>query len=108
MTTEATSTTPTAAVVAAGLLGGYTVARYSGHRSLGGVALAAAAAHCTRSWLRSSGPGVTTTLLGAYVAAFGLSHPLARTLGPWGSVLTVTAAASGVTYVLADRSGVTT
>ena len=95
---------PTAPVVAAGLIGGFATARYSGHRALGGVVLAAAGGTCARSWLSTSGPGVMGTLLGTYVAAFGLSHPLAKKLGPWGSVLTVTAIASGVTYALADGS----
>jgi hypothetical protein len=45
-------------------------------------------------------------LLGTYLAAFGLSHPLAKKLGAWPSVLAVTAAAAGTTYGLADRSGV--
>jgi hypothetical protein len=98
------STFPTAPVVAAGLIGGFTAARYTGRRELGGAVLAAAGALCARSWLRSSGPGVMGVLLGVYAAAFGGSHPLAKKLGAWPSVLTVTAVASGVTYALADRS----
>jgi hypothetical protein len=43
-------------------------------------------------------------LLGVYAAAFGSSHPLAKKIGAWPSVLTVTAVASGATYALADRS----
>ena len=95
---------PTAPVVAGGLVGGFAAARYSGHRSLGGVVLAAAGAWCGRSWLRSSGPGVMGVLLGTYLTAFGVSHPLAKKLGAWGSVATVSAVAAGATYVLADRS----
>lgn len=98
------STFPTAPAVAAGLIGGFTAARYTGRRELGGAVLAAAGALCARSWLRSSGPGVMGVLLGVYAAAFGGSHPLAKKLGAWPSVLTVTAVASGVTYALADRS----
>jgi hypothetical protein len=93
----------TAPVVAAGLVGGYAVARYSGRRELGGVVLAVAGARCGRSWLRSSGPA-TAGLLGAtYLAAFGASHPLAKKVGAWPSVGIVTALASGAAYVLADR-----
>jgi hypothetical protein len=44
-------------------------------------------------------------LLGTYLTAFGASHPLAKKLGAWPSVLAVTAAAAGTTYALADRSG---
>jgi hypothetical protein len=97
---------PTAPVVAAGLVGGFATARYSGHRELGGVVLAGAGAWCGRSWLRSSGPGVTGLLSGLYLVAFGVSHPLAKKLGAWPSVLAVTAAATGTTYALADRSRV--
>ena len=95
---------PTAPVVAAGLVGGFAAARYSGRRELGGCVLAAAGVWCGRSWLRSSGPGVMGVLLGTYLAAFGASHPLAKKLGAWPSVLAVTAAAAGTTYALADRS----
>jgi hypothetical protein len=100
------SALPTAPIVAAGLVGGFATARYSRRRELGGVVLAGAGAWCARSWLRSSGPGVMGLLLGTYLAAFGLSHPLAKKLGAWPSVLAVTAAAAGTTYGLADRSGV--
>lgn len=96
---------PTAPVVAAGLIGGFAAARYSGRRELGGVVLAGAGAWCARSWLRSSGPGVTGALLGTYVVAFGVSHPLAKRVGAWPSVLTMTALAAGSAYALADRQG---
>jgi hypothetical protein len=43
-------------------------------------------------------------LVGTYAIAFGVSHPLAKKLGAWPSVLTVTAAAAAAAYVLADRS----
>lgn len=85
-------------------MGGYSVARLSGHRELGGVVLAAVGAACGRSWLRSRGPAVTGVLLGTYTAAFGAAHPLAKKLGAWPSVLTVTAAAATASYLLADRS----
>lgn len=98
------STFPTAPLVAAGLIGGFALARYTGRRELGGVVLAAAGSICGRSWLRSSGPGVMGLLLGVYAAAFGASHPLAKKIGAWPSVLAVTAVASGATYALADRS----
>ena len=94
---------PTAPVVAAGLVGGFAAARYSGHRWTGGVVLAAAGGISARSWSAGSGRGVTSALLAMYVVAFVGSHPLAHRLGPWGSVLIVTAAASAVTWVVADR-----
>lgn len=98
------ATFPTAPIVAAGLVGGFAAARYTGRRELGGAVLAAAGALCGRSWLRSSGPGVMGLLIGVYAAAFGGSHPLAKKIGAWPSVLAVTAVASGITYALADRS----
>ena len=94
----------TAPLVAAGLVGGYATARYSGRRELGGVVLAGVGAVCARSWRETSGPGVMGVLLGTYVTAFGVSHPLAKKLGAWPSVLTVTGVASAATYLLADRS----
>lgn len=94
----------TAPIVAAGLIGGFAAARYTRRRELGGVVLAAAGATAARSWQRSSGPGVMGVLLGTYLTAFGASHPLAKKLGAWPSVLTVTAVAAGATHLLADRS----
>jgi membrane glycosyltransferase len=94
----------TAPVVASGLVGGFAVARYSGRRELGGIVLGSAGAWSAWRWLRSSGPGVMGVLLGTYLAAFGASHPLAKKLGAWRSVFTVTAVASGAAYALADRS----
>jgi hypothetical protein len=40
---------------------------------------------------------------GVYAAAFGVSHPLAKKIGAWPSVLTVSAVASAVTHLVADR-----
>jgi hypothetical protein len=95
---------PTAPIVAVGLIGGFAAARYSGRRELGGVVLAAAGATAGQQWLRRSGPGVMGLLLGIYTAAFGLSHPLAKKVGAWPSVLAVSAAAAGAAYAIADRS----
>jgi hypothetical protein len=98
--------TVTAPVVAAGLVGGFAVARYSGRRELGGVVLAAAGAWCGRSWLRSSGPATAGLLGAAYLAAFGASHPLAKKVGAWPSVAIVTAGAAGAAHLVADRRAV--
>jgi hypothetical protein len=93
----------TALVVAAGLVGGYAVARYTGQRPLGGAVLLAAGVLAGRSWLRTTGAGTTAALAGTYVVAFGASHPLAKQVGAWPSVAIVTAAAAGAAYVFADR-----
>jgi hypothetical protein len=96
--------TRTAPLVATGLVGGFAAARYSGRREIGGAVFAAAGALCARSWLRTLGPGMTAVLLGVYAAAMGGSHPLASKVGPWQSVLAVTAVASGTSYIVADRT----
>src|SRR3954452_22405018 len=94
---------PTAPLVAAGLIGGFAAARYSGRREVGGAVFAAAGVVSARSWLRTSGPGVMGILLGVYAAAMGGSHPLAEKFGAWPSVLAVSAVAAGAAYALADR-----
>lgn len=93
----------TSPLVAAGLIGGYGVARATGVRPLGGAALAAAGVVAGREWLEHKGVGTTVALSALYLGAFGVSHPLAKKLGAWRSVLAVTAVAAGATYVIADR-----
>lgn len=92
----------TATVVAAGLIGGWLTARESGIRPLGTIPLVAAGALAARSWNKKKGPGVTAALLGTYVGAFGMSHPLAKRIGAWPAVLTVTGAAAAVAYMVSD------
>ncbi|GAA1849953.1 hypothetical protein GCM10009714_34600 [Microlunatus capsulatus] len=94
----------TAPVVALGLLGGYLTARETGLRPLGGVVLAAAGVFAGRTWLARRGPGVTAALAAVYVLGFGASHPLAKKIGAWPSVLAVTAVSAGASYVLVDRA----
>ncbi|WP_448222118.1 hypothetical protein [Gordonia iterans] len=95
---------PSVPVVAAGLVGGYAVARYTGVRPLGGAVLAVAGAAAGRSWLRR-GPVVTAGLTAAYLGAFGASHPLAKKIGAWPSVAAVTLAASGLTAAVTSATG---
>lgn len=95
---------PTALLAAAGLVGGYSAARYTRRRELGGAVLAGAGILAGRQWLRVKGPAVTGALAGTYLVGFGLSHPLAKKIGAWPSVLTVTAISAGASHVLADRS----
>jgi hypothetical protein len=94
---------PTAAVAAGSLIGGYIVARETGVRPLGGAVLVAGGAWCTRSWLRSRGPSVAGTLLAVSAAAFVVSHPLAKRMGAWPAVLSVSAAIAAAAWALADR-----
>ncbi|WP_114853227.1 hypothetical protein [Brachybacterium sp. YJGR34] len=98
---ESVSTAP---VVAAGLIGGWLTARETGVRPLGGVVLAAAGLYAGRTWLARRGPATTAALGATYVLGFGLSHPLAKRIGPWPAVLTVTAAAAGAAALLSDAA----
>ena len=92
----------TAPLTALGLIGGYLVARESGIRMLGGVLLGACGAYAGRTWLSRRGPGVTAVLSAIYILGFGASHPLAKKIGAWPAVLSVTAASAGASWVLVD------
>jgi hypothetical protein len=82
---------------------GYLVARETGVRALGSVVLAAAGAYLGRRWRRDAGPAAAGALLATYLAGFGLSHPLARKIGAWPSVLSVAAVSACASALLADR-----
>ena len=93
----------TSLMVAGGLVGGYATARFSGVRPLGGVVLLAAGGLAGRTWWAKAGPAATGGLAAAYVLGFGLSHPLAKKIGAWPSVLTVAAVNAALSYALVDR-----
>lgn len=93
---------PTTGLVVAGMIGGYVSARVTKVRPLGGVVLGAAGIAAGRRWHRHSGPGTTALLSTIYLGAFGMSHPLAKKIGAWPSVLVSTAAAAGAAWVLND------
>lgn len=92
----------TATTVAFGLIGGWLSAKETGIRPLGGVILGAAGIWAGRSWLEKTNPATTAALSALYVGAFGASHPLAKKIGAWPAVLSVTAASAGASYVLSD------
>jgi hypothetical protein len=94
---------PTAPIVATGLVGGYLVARETQVRPLGGAVLGVAGLVAGRRWLRTVGPGRTALLGAVYLGGFGASHPLAKRIGPWPSVLTVAGIAAATSFVVADR-----
>ena len=94
---------PTAPTAAAGLIAGFAVADATGNRPLGGVVLAAGGITCAWAWNRKSGPLTAGALLATYVAAFAISHPLAKQIGAWPSVLAVSAVTAGAAYVASDR-----
>jgi hypothetical protein len=93
-----TSTAVSSGVAALGLIGGFLVARRTGRRDLGGAVFAVAGVWCARHWYRTSGAAAAAGLSALYVAAMGGSHPLAKRIGAWPSVVTVTA----VTVTAAD------
>lgn len=90
----------TAALAAGSLIGGYYIARTTKKRELGGVVLAAGAATCTVSWWRLAGPAPAIGSLATMMGAFGASHPLAKKIGAWPSVLSVAAVAAATSYAL--------
>jgi len=94
---------PTAAITAGSLIGGWQLARRTGIRPLGGVALAAGGVVAGREWARRTSPTATGALVATYLGAFGLSHPLARRIGSWPAVLTAAAVTAAASYVVADR-----
>jgi hypothetical protein len=81
---------------AVGLLGGYKVASTTGNRPLGGAVLGLAGFIAFKNWKRKAGVGRATFLTGVYLSAFGYSHSLAKKIGAWPAVYTVT----GVTALL--------
>ncbi|GAB3708212.1 hypothetical protein [Nocardiopsis oceani] len=95
---------PSAVLTTAGLIGGYSVARATGNRPLGGAVLAAFGAAAFETTRRRSGLGTATALTGVYVAAFGLSHPLAKKIGSWPAVLGVTGATAAVAAATGRRA----
>ncbi|MFE3111565.1 hypothetical protein ACFXKJ_24230 [Kitasatospora indigofera] len=96
---------PTALVAATGLVGGYGVARWSGRRELGGAVLAVAGATAAMGWHRQAGPVAAAALTGLYVTAFGGSHPLAKKIGAWPAVFTVTGVVAATSAVVTARQG---
>ncbi|QCU76905.1 hypothetical protein E7744_00655 [Citricoccus sp. SGAir0253] len=97
---ESVTTAPLAAL---GLIGGYLAARETGIRPLGGVVLAAAGAYAGRTWAAKAGAPATTALALLYLGGFGASHPLAKRIGAWPSVLTVAGASALASWALVDR-----
>ena len=94
---------PTAPVLATGLVGGFALAERTGVRPLGGAVMLAANVVAARQWYAVGAAPLAAGLSAAYWTAMGVSHPLARKVGTWPSVLGVTAVAAGAAWTLADR-----
>lgn len=80
------------ALAATGLIGGFATARTTKNRPAGGAVLAAAGTGAFLGWKANVGAPRAAALTGLYLVAFGASHPLAKKLGAWPAVNTVTAA----------------
>src|SRR5699024_6426146 len=94
---------PTAGLVTAGMIGGYVAARVTKIRPLGGILLGACGIASSRRWYDAFVPVATAISSPSYLAVFGASHPLAKKIGSWTSVLVSTAAAAGAERVLNDK-----
>ncbi len=96
---------PTAPIAAGSLIGGYLVARESGVRALGGAVLVSGGVYLTDRWRRDAGAPRAGLLLATYLGGFAASHPLARRIGAWPSVLTVAGLSAAASALLADCPG---
>ena len=94
---------PTAPVLATGLVGGFALAERTGVRPLGGAVMLAANVVAARQWYAVGGAPLVAGLTAGSWTAMGVSHPLAKKVGTWPSVLGVTAVAAGAAWTLADR-----
>lgn len=94
---------PSSAVAAAGLVGGYAVARWTRKRPLGGVVLGAAGAVAARAWHQKAGAPAAAALGGLYVAGFAGAHPLAKKVGAWPAVFGVAGVVAAASWAVADR-----
>ncbi|MEU0136676.1 hypothetical protein ABZ172_21990 [Streptomyces sp. NPDC006296] len=95
---------PAAAVAAGGLLGGYSIARWTGKRPLGGVALLAAGSVAAYEWNRRAGAGAATALTLAYAAGFAGAHPLAKKVGAWPAVFGMAGGVAAASWAVTRRS----
>ncbi len=95
---------PTAPVAAGSLIAGYAVASGTGSRPLGGVVLLIGGVWCVRVWAARHGARTAGGLAGAGLGAFVGAHLLALAIGPWPSVLLVSAAMAAVAWTRSDAS----
>ncbi|APF40683.1 hypothetical protein [Neomicrococcus aestuarii] len=94
---------PAAALTTAGLVGGFATARATKNRPLGGAVLAAAGAGAFTFWKKDAGVPAAIGLTVLYLGAFGGSHPLAKKIGAWPAVWTVTSATAAASLLLPKK-----
>lgn len=99
---ELAARVPTAPLAATGLVAGFGVAVASGSRPLGGAVMAGFGLTCVAVWLRRDGGRVAGQLTATGLAAFALSHLLAKAIGAWPSVFTVSAVTAALCWRLSD------
>ncbi|MGI8311245.1 hypothetical protein [Saccharopolyspora sp. ASAGF58] len=97
--------TPSSLLTSAGLIGGFAVARATKHRHWGGVVAAGAGLGAMEACRRRTGVAPALALGATYAAALTGSHPLAKKIGAWPSVLAVTGATAVAAHLLAKRRG---
>ncbi|GAA4614230.1 hypothetical protein [Saccharopolyspora hordei] len=96
---------PPSLLTSAGLIGGFAVARATKHRHWGGVVAAGAGLAAAETCRRRTGLGPALALGVTYAAALTGSHPLAKKIGAWPSVFSVTGATAVAAQLLARPRG---
>lgn len=94
---------PTAPIAAGSLIGGYLVARTTRVRPLGAVPLIVGGGWCAKQWRDRAGAPAAGALAAVFLGGFGGSHPLAKRIGAWPSVLSVAALSGLASWLIADR-----
>jgi len=94
---------PSSLITAAGLTGGFALARATRKRQLGGLAFGAALVASAPQWRKAAGNAGAAALAGVSIGALAVSHPLAKKIGAWPSVAAVSAVTAAACYVVADR-----
>ncbi|MCI2421848.1 hypothetical protein MOQ72_30875 [Saccharopolyspora sp. K220] len=94
---------PSSLLTSAGLIGGFAVARATKHRHWGGVVAAGAGLGAMEVCRRRTGVIPALALGATYAAALTGSHPLAKKIGAWPSVFTVTGATAAAAHLLTRR-----
>ncbi|MFE2239837.1 hypothetical protein ACFXCU_10120 [Streptomyces virginiae] len=95
---------PSSAMAAAGLVGGYAVARWTKKRPLGGIVLGTAGLAAGRQWHRSGGVPAAAGLGALYLAGFAGAHPLAKKVGAWPAVVGAAAVVAASAWAVSDRT----
>lgn len=88
------------ALAATGLAGGYATGRATKKRPLAAVVLGAAGVGSFLIWKKDAGTGKAVALISAYLGGFGASHPLAKKIGAWPAVNSVTAGVALLSLII--------